>query len=212
MNGWSDAAKPESWDRLTIGKCGEDSTSSRLSTDEAVGQAKMIEKLKSIFYFLDILRFAVWWTIICLSVIQVRISEPNNDEQFWIRNSTIDDITSASCLPDVIVVDSVLNKLFDTHKPRLNGFIPFVSAFSDIRWRIHVKPFNNKWLPLDRVDRILNKRKKIIKMKQLGSYFFLVNDIFSVNVESRKHFFQLSYWIESNNGSGKVRRKCWNTY
>jgi hypothetical protein len=44
---------------LTIGKCGEDSTSSRLSTDEAVGQAKIIEKLKSIFYFLDILRFAV---------------------------------------------------------------------------------------------------------------------------------------------------------
>ena len=75
------------------------------------------------------------------------------------RNSTIDDITSASCLPDVIVVDSVLNKLFDTHKPRLNGFIPFVSAYSDICWRIHIKPFNNKWFAFARVDKILKQNK-----------------------------------------------------
>ena len=60
-------------------------------------------------------------------------SEPNNDEQLTVKNSTIEDITSASCLPDVIVVDSVLNKLFDTHKPKLNEFIPFSSAFCDIQ-------------------------------------------------------------------------------
>jgi hypothetical protein len=59
-------------------------------------------------------------------------------------------------LPDVIVVDSVLNKLFDTHKPKLNGFIPFVLACSDIRWRTHIKPFSKTWFASDRVHMILS--------------------------------------------------------
>ncbi len=80
----------------------------------------------------NILKLGIWWIIICLSGIHVKTSEPNNDDELTIKNSTIDDITSASCFPDVIVVDSVLNKLFDTHKPKLNGFIPFVSAFWEI--------------------------------------------------------------------------------
>lgn len=74
----------------------------------------------------------------------VRMSEPNRGEQLRIRNSTIDDITSASCLPDVKLVDSVLNKLFDTHRPRLNGFIPLISEFSDIRRSIQMKPLSKK--------------------------------------------------------------------
>ena len=106
-----------------------------------------------------ILEFGIWWMTIRLSITQVRISEPNSNEQFWIKNSTIDDITSASCLPDVIVVDSVLNKLLEIHKPKLNGFIPLRSEFSDIWWRMQIKPFNNIWFASDNVDRILMNRK-----------------------------------------------------
>jgi len=75
---------------------------------------------------------------------QVKISEPNRDEQLRITNSTIDDITSASCLPDVKLVDSVLNKLFDTQRPRLNAFIPLYSEFSDIRRSMQMKPLSSR--------------------------------------------------------------------
>lgn len=40
LNGWSDVAKPESRERLTTGRCGDDSTSSRLSIDDAAGRAE----------------------------------------------------------------------------------------------------------------------------------------------------------------------------
>lgn len=79
-----------------------------------------------------------------LSGMHMSTSEPNNDEQLRIMNSTMDDITSASCLPEVMVVDSVLNKLFDTHRPRLNGFMPLLSAFCEMRESTQMKPLSSR--------------------------------------------------------------------
>lgn len=175
LNGWSDVAKPESRERLTTGKCGEDSTSSRLSIEEAAGRATHRNSSKHDYFLncIDILKLGIWWTMMCFSGMHVTTSEPNNDEQLRIKNSTIEDMTSASCLPDVIVVDSVLNKLLDTHKPKLNGFIPLVSAFWEIRYRTQMKPFNNRWFGSESVAMILNSESQSVGFLLFSSMLFL---------------------------------------